>query len=314
MTAPRRAPNRSSVRACSYSMCPTHVSRATAYGPRPPMNRRRLTAPLIAATAAAAPGAAGLLSAAFETGTTASPLLTGSDAANKWYDRTEDAGSTDFPDRRSLALVRADQAARSIQSGQLRPQPDRRRGRRATARGFEVLFTVYKAPTGPRPAGRAGVARGQAPGSPTRLRTARSPGPLRPATTALTAFRESSTSRPGTRPNLGTFLTPQWDNGKIVSDDHYRKMLNGVLRRGQGRPRRQPGPRRRDGALRRRRRKSGQGRTRPLQFYRELMCLKAEQEQEGRRWLHEGRSSTSSPTTRSTARARRGRAQSTTTT
>lgn len=234
---------------------------------------RRLAAASALALALVFPASSG---AAFDTGMTWSSVFqTGtSTQRDLWFDRTKAAG---------MGLFRMDVVWRSVAPA-VRPVDPTDPAvynwsaiddslLRAKARGMEVMFTVYRAPVWAEAPGRDPSA---------------APGAWKPDPSEFAAFGKALATRydgahgvPRVRyfeawneANLNIFLTPQWRNGRIVSDDHYRRMLNGfydavksvrpdnkVLAAGTA-------PYGDDV------RKSGQGRTRPLQFYRELMCLK----------------------------------------
>jgi hypothetical protein len=144
----------------------------------------------------------------------------------------------------------------------------------ASRRGFQVLLTVTTAPAFAEGPGRPGFAPAgswkPAPAALAQFATALATrysgsyagagGPL-PRVTLYQAWNE---------PNLETYLSPQYENGAPMAPAHYRKMLNAffdavkavspgsrVITAGTGPYGDEPGA----------------GRTRPLAFWREVLCL-----------------------------------------
>ncbi len=143
--------------------------------------------------------------------------------------------------------------------------------RDATSRGLKVVFTVYKAPE---------FALG--PDAPNTLFD----GTWRPDPGQFAAFGQALAARysgsyaglPRVRffevwneANLNAFMTPQYDGKKLVSADHYRRMVNAfgkAVRAVSG------GNKIIAGALAPYGEEPGGARTRPLIFLRDLFCLK----------------------------------------
>ena len=240
--------------------------------------KRLLTGTLLTSLALLSAATASV--ATFETGITRSNVFTtgSSDQRNLWFDRTAQAGA---------GVLRIDVVWRSIAPAVRPANPASPFAYdfsgfddsilRAQQRGLEVMLTVFVAPSWAEAPGRsASAAVGTWKPDPQefalfgRALATHFNGVLGPRVKYFEAWNE---------PNLGTFLTPQWANGtKIVSADHYRRMLNAfyaavkgvhsdnvVLSAGTAPYGDDVGT----GAS-----PTTGGRTRPLQFYRELMCLK----------------------------------------
>ena len=223
-------------------------------------------------------GPAARASADFGTGVgnLSAPFDGSEQQAEIWFDRAERLGAELFRVEvtwASLAPVRpidpADPAAYDFSV--LRTYVER-----AQAHGLEVMFTIWNAPDWAEGPGRPGWA---------------PPGSWKPNARAFGEFATALTeafdgfSGPRVRfyevwnePNLSLFLTPQWKNGEtIVSAVHYRRMLNAFYASAKlTNPMNQiiaagVAPHGED---------IGSGidptsgrRTRPIQFYRRLMCL-----------------------------------------
>lgn len=140
----------------------------------------------------------------------------------------------------------------------------------ANARGLDVLLTVYGAPDWAEGAGRPDWA-------PT--------GTWKPDPTKLGEFAHAIATRfkgqvrnyqAWNEPNIYTFLNPQYEGRKLVGPGHYRRMLNAFY---AGINAEQPGAKVITAGTAPYGEPRGGRRTRPLTFWRKVLCL------EGRRAL-----------------------------